>query len=298
MAADALTGIRVFCRVVELKSFAGAARQLNLSPAMVTKHVTQLEERLGTRLLNRSSRHLSLTESGAEYHAKTLPLIEELDEVETSVRDATSSPRGMLRITAPVWFANSGFTGLLARYQQKYPQVRLDLELSGRVVNLVEEGFDLALRVARYPGDHWIARPLGMVKFLFVAAPDYLRRAGTPRTLVELAAHPMLFYPLAPLRDVTVDGPHGEESVTVTSNFQSANESLLHLAALQGMGYALLPDRLVSGDVASGRLVVLLPDYPERRIPLLGIYPNRKYLSSKVRSFLDFMSEAEAAEAA
>ena len=298
MAADTLTGIRVFCRVVELKSFAVAARQLEMSPAMVSKHVTQLEQRLGCRLLNRSSRHLSLTELGAAYHAKTLPLIEELDEVETSVADTTSSPRGTLRVTAPVWFANPGFTELLALYQQKYPQVRLDLELSGRVVNLAEEGFDLALRVARFPGDNWIARPLGMVKFLFVAAPHYLRRVGTPRTLVELATHRMLFYPLAAVREFTVNGPHGKETVTVTSNFQSSNESLLHLAALQGMGYALLPDRLVSSDLAAGRLVVLLPDYPENRIPLLGIYPNRKYLSSKVRTFLDFVSDAEAGSAA
>jgi DNA-binding transcriptional LysR family regulator len=119
-----------------------------------------------------------------------------------------------------------------------------------------------------------------------------------PRTLVELATHSLLFYPLAPVRELSVNGPHGEERVTMTSTFQSSNESLLHLAALQGMGYALLPDRLVSGDVESGRLVVLLPDYPERRIPLLGIYPNRKYLPSTVRTFLDFMRDAEAARAA
>lgn len=294
MAADTLTGIRVFCRVVELKSFAGAARRLDMSPAMVSKHITQLERRLRCRMLNRSSRHLSLTEAGAEYHAKMLPLIEELDEIETSVSGTTSNPRGTLRITAPVWFANPGFMELLALYQRRYPQVRLDLELSGRVVNLAEEGFDLGLRVTTFRADSWIARPIGMVRFLFVASPEYLKRTGSPRTLVELATRPMLCYSFAPMREITVSGPHGEERVTLTSGFQSSNESLLHLAALQGMGYALLPDRLVGGDIASGRLVVLLPDYPERRIPLLGVYPNRKYLSSKVRTFLEFMIEAEA----
>jgi len=296
MAADTLMGIRVFCRVVELKSFAGAARRLDMSPAMVSKHVTQLEQRLRCRMLNRSSRHLSLTEAGAEYHAKALPLIEELDEIETSVSGTTLNPRGTLRITAPVWFANPGFINFLELYQKKYPQVRLDLDLSGRVVNLAEEGFDLALRVTTFRADAWIARPLGTVKFLFVAAPEYLERTGTPRTLVELATRPMLFYSLAQIREVTVNGPYGEESVTLTSGFQSSNESLLHLAALQGMGYALLPDRLVGGDIDSGRLVVLLPDYPARVIPLLGVYPNRKYLSSKVRTFLEFMLEAEAAK--
>jgi DNA-binding transcriptional LysR family regulator len=295
MAADTLTGIRVFCRVVELKSFVGAARRLDISPAMVSKHVTQLEKRLGTRLLNRSSRHLSLTEAGAEYHTKTLPLIEELDEIEASVSATTMSPRGTLRITAPVWFANAAFTGLLVRYQQKYPQVRLDLDLSGRVVNLAEEGFDLGLRVTTFRADHWIARPLGFVKFLFVASPAYVDRIGTPRTLTELATRPMLSYSLAPLGEVTVNGPQGEELVAFTSGLQSSNESLLHLAALQGMGYALLPDPLVAGDIAAGRLVVLLPDYPERRLPLLGVYPNRKYLPSKVRTFLEFLVEEAAA---
>jgi DNA-binding transcriptional LysR family regulator len=290
MTADTLAGIRVFCRVVELKSFAEAARQLEMSPAMATKYVAQLEQRLGTRLLNRSSRHLSLTESGTEYHTKALPLIAELDEVESSISEAAKSPGGTLRITAPVWFANPEFTGILDRYQQRYPRVRLDVDLSGRAVNLVEDGFDLALRVARFPGDNWIARPLGTVRFRFVAAPNYLEKSGTPRTLVELATHSLLFYPLAPtLLEISEDGPNGHEHVSLRSNFQSANESLLYLATLQGMGFALLPDQLISKDVEAGRLVVLLPDYPERRAPILGIYPNRKYLSSKVRTFLDFV---------
>ena len=294
MAADTLTGIRVFCQVVEQKSFTAAARQLDISPGMASKHVTQLEKRLRVRLLNRTSRHVTLTEAGNEYHAKVALLVEEFDEIEAGISGETQSPRGTLRITAPVWFANPAFVRLLAHYQQKYPDVRLDLDLSGRVVNLTEEGFDLALRVARFPGDNWIARPLGSVKFQFVAAPAYLSEAGTPRTLTELAQRPMLHYPLAPIRDVSVTGPHGAESVTLSSAFQSTNESLLHLAALQGMGYALLPDQLVSEDIAAGRLVELLSDYPERRIPLLGIYPNRNFLASKVRTFLDFLADVDA----
>ena len=294
MAADTLTGIRVFCQVVEQKSFSAAARQLNLSTGMASKHVKQLERRLRARLLNRSSRQVSLTEAGALYHAKVAPLLEEFDGIEAGVSRETQSPRGTLRLTAPVWFSNPGFAQLLARYQQRYPDVRLDIDLSGRVINLSEEGFDLALRVARFPGDNWIARPLGSVKFQFVAAPAYLAKAGTPRTLTELAAQSMLYYPLAPTRDISVDGPHGTERVTLTSTFQSTNESLLHLAALEGMGYALLPDPLVSADIDAGRLVVLLNDYPERRLPLLGIYPNRHYLAARVRTFLDFLVAAEA----
>jgi len=295
MASDSLLGIRVFCRIVELKGFAAAARNLDLSPAMVSKHLMQLERRLGTRLLHRSSRYLSLTEAGAAYHSKAVLLLEELDKLEAQIRQATDTPRGMLRVTAPVWFANPSFTRLLAGYRARYPDVSLDLDLSGRIVNLVEEGFDLALRAARTPGESLVARTLGTVRFSFVAAPRLLRTAGTPQTLTELARLPFLLYALVLESEFSVHGPHGQETVSFQSSFRSTSDSLLHLAALEGMGYALLPDRLIAGDLAAGRLVSLLPDYPMPEIPLLGIYPNRKYLSSKVRSFLDFMLEAAAA---
>jgi DNA-binding transcriptional LysR family regulator len=294
MAADTLTGIRVFCRVVELKSFAAAARQLGLSAAMVSKHVMQLERRLGNRLLNRSSRHLSLTEAGAAYHARTLPLLEELDHIESTLSQSAQQPRGTLRITAPAWFANPQFTTILSRYQRRHPHVSLDLDLAGRMVNLIEEGFDLALRVTRTPGEALISRPLCSVSFRFVATPEYLRDVGTPRTLRDLARLPFLYYSLAPLTDLTTQGPHGEESVRLNSRFKCTNESLLHLAALHGMGIALLPDMLIEADLKAGRLQVLLPDYPVPSVPLLGIYPNRRHLSLKVRSFLDFMVDAMA----
>jgi DNA-binding transcriptional LysR family regulator len=293
MASDSLLGIRVFCRIVELKGFAAAARSLDLSPAMVSKHLMQLERRLGTRLLHRSSRHLSLTEIGAAYHSQALPLLEQLDTVEAQIQHATDTPRGTLRVTAPVWCANPAFANLLAGYRARHPEVSLDLDLSGRIVNLVEEGFDLALRAARAPGENLVARTLGTVKFSFVAAPRLLRTTGTPLTLTELARLPFLLYTLVTESGFSVDGPHGLEVVSFTSNFRSTSDSLLHLAALQGMGYALLPDRLIAADLAAGRLVLLLPDYPTPEIPLLGIYPHRKYLSSKVRSFLDFMIEAD-----
>ena len=298
MSADNLMGIRVFCRVVELKSFAAAARHLNMSAAMASKHVMQLERRLRTRLLNRSSRHLSLTETGSLYHAKALPLIEELDEVEASVSGATQNPRGTLRITAPVWFANPSFTRLLARYQLQYPDVQLDLDLSGRIVNLVDEGFDLALRVTNQPSESLIARPLGKVQFRFVAAPDYLSRVGMPRSLTDMAKLSMLYYPLAPIKEFTAHGPFGTETIKLNSVLQCTNESLLHLAALEGMGFAALPDPLIAEDLRTGRLTALLPDYPAMQLPLFGVYANRKYLASKVRTFLDFMIDANSEQKA
>lgn len=293
MAADSLLSIRVFSRIVELQSLAAAARSLGMSPAMVSKHLMQLERRLRTRLLNRSSRHLSLTEAGLAYHSRAMPLLEELDKVEAHIQHAAATPRGTLRITAPVWFANQGFAALLAEYRARFPEVSLDLDLSGRIVNLVEEGFDLALRAARVPGESLIARKIGTVRFQFVAAPQLLQRSGTPRTLTELARLPFLLYTFVTESEFRVQGPHGHESVRLESSFRSTSDSMLHLAAIQGMGYALLPDRLVAGDVAAGRLVALLPDYPMPEIPLLGVYSDRKYLSSKVRTFLDFLAEAD-----
>jgi DNA-binding transcriptional LysR family regulator len=156
---DTLVSLKVFCLVVELKSFSSAARRLGISTAMASKHVMHLERRLNTRLLNRTSRSLSLTESGALYFDHSRRTLNDLEDVEAAVTKATVVPRGILRISAPVWLANPSFVGVLADYQARYPDVQLDIDLSGRIVNLVEEGFDLALRVARTLGDSLIARP-------------------------------------------------------------------------------------------------------------------------------------------
>ena len=290
MAMDTLISIRVFCLVAELKSFVAAAQRMGISPAMASKHVIHLERRLGTRLLNRTSRHLSLTEGGALYFAQSSPMIDALDEVEAAVTKATVMPRGTLRITAPVWLANPGFVSLLADYQARYPNVRLDVDLSGRIVNMVEEGVDLALRVARSPGEALVARLISTVQFYLVGAPAYLLKSGRPQRATELADHAMLLYYLVPNpATMTFVGPQGQESVKLTPMLQSSNESLLHLATLQGMGLAFLPKCLIAHDLQTGRLERLLPDYLPFELSLLGVYPSRRYLSSKVRTFLDFI---------
>jgi DNA-binding transcriptional LysR family regulator len=290
MAMDTLISIRVFCLVAELKSFVAAAQRMGISQAMASKHVIHLERRLGARLLNRTSRHLSLTEAGALYFAQSSPMIDALDEVEAAVTKATVMPRGTLKITAPVWLANPSFVSVLADYQARYPDVRLDVDLSGRIVNMVEEGVDLALRVARSPGEALIARPIGTVQFYLVGAPTYLQKSGRPRRAAELANHAMLLYSLMP-NPATVPfvGPQGRESVRLIPTLQSSNESLLHLAALQGMGLAFLPKCLIAHDLQAGRLEHLLPDHEPFELKLLAVYPSRRYLSSKVRTFLDFL---------
>jgi DNA-binding transcriptional LysR family regulator len=287
---DSLVSMRVFCLVAELKSFAAAAERLRLSPAMASKHVMQLEKRLGTRLLNRTSRRVSLSESGALYFEQARQMLDSLDEVEAAVSKATVVPRGTLRLTAPVWMANPMFAGVLADYQARYPEVCLDIDLSGRLVNLVEEGFDLALRATGTPDEGLIARPITKVPFHLVAAPAYLDRVARPAKLADLAGQALLHYALYPGDSFTLNRNGTVETVKLNPVLRSGNETLLHMAALQGMGFAFLPKWLVADDIATRRLVHVLPDDVIFEGRLFAAYPSRKYLSAKVRTFIDFVA--------
>jgi DNA-binding transcriptional LysR family regulator len=288
---DTLISMRVFCLVAELKSFAAAAARLRISAAMASKHVMQLEKRLGTRLLNRTSRRVSLSESGTLYFEQARQMLESLDEVEAAIGKATVVPRGMLRVTTPVWMANPMFAKVLADYQVRYPEVTLDVDLSGRLVNLVEEGFDLALRATAAPDEALIARPITKVAFHMVASTAYLDRVGRPTRLSDLSGQPLLQYSLyAGAASLTFQGPLGEETAKLNPVLRSGNETLLHLAALEGMGLAFLPKWLISEDVAAGRLEHVLPKQLTFEGRLFAVYPSRKYLSAKVRTFIDFLA--------
>ncbi|MBR0711073.1 LysR family transcriptional regulator [Bradyrhizobium liaoningense] len=287
---DTLVSMRVFCLVAELKSFATAAQRLRISPAMASKHVMQLEKRLGTRLLNRTSRRVSLSESGTLYFEQARQMLDSLDEVEAAVSKATVVPRGTLRLTTPVWMANAIFAGVLADYQARYPDVRLDVDLSGRLVNLVEEGFDLALRATAAPDEALIARPITNVPFYMVAAPAYLKRAGRPARIADIAGHALLHYALYPGESFSFQGENGPETIKLDPVLRSANETLLHMAALEGMGLAFLPKWLVAADIAAGRLEHVMPEHIVFVGKLFAVYPSRKYLSAKVRTFIDFVA--------
>ncbi|WFU80819.1 LysR family transcriptional regulator [Bradyrhizobium sp. CIAT3101] len=287
---DSLVSMRVFCLVAELKSFAAAAERLRISPAMASKHVMQLEKRLGTRLLNRTSRRVSLSESGTLYFEQARQMLDSLDEVEAAVSKATVVPRGTLRLTAPVWMANTMFTRILADYQARYPEVCLDVDLSGRLVNLVEEGFDLALRATGAPDESLIARPITNVPFYMVAAPAYLKRAGRPTKPADIAGQALLHYALYPGESFSFAGEHGTETIKLNPVLRSGNETLLHMAALEGMGLAFLPKWLVTDDIATGRLEHVMPEHIIFVGKLFAVYPSRKYLSAKVRTFIDFVA--------
>ena len=291
---DTLTSMRVFRLAVEFKSFAAAARRLDMSPAMASKHVMHLERRLGSLLLNRTSRHLSLTESGATYFEHVRQLLDELDDVEAAVSQSTAAPHGTLKVSMPVWMANPDFVGVLNDYRQRYPDVVLDVDLSGRFVNLVEEGFDLALRVTNplSLGPALIARPIAPVTFHLVASPGYLRQAGAPANAQDMASHVLLGYSMLPANNtLEVEGPRGVEALKFAPVLQTNNESLLRLAALEGMGLAFLPRVLIARDLEAGALEAVLTDYRFFGTKLYGVYRHRKYLSPKVRTFLDFLCD-------
>lgn len=290
---DTLTSLRLFAAVVEFKNFSTAAARLGLSPAMASKHVGHLESRLGTRLLNRTSRRVSVTESGMLYFNYAKQMLDGLDEVEAAVSNVTVLPRGTLRLSAPVWLANTLMAEAFASYHRRYPDVRLDIDLSGRLVNLVEEGFDLALRATSPErlDPSLIARPLAKVVFHLVASPAYLSRRARPERQTDLNGHSFLLYNgLGDKGRLIQDSPEGPGTVSFRTVMQSESEIMLHLAALEGMGLSFLPTWMTQADIAAGRLEVVLPETAVFNVSLYAVYPSRKFLSAKVRTFIDFLA--------
>lgn len=287
---DTLLSLRVLAAVAEHKSFSIAAKRLNLSPAMTSKHVQNVERRVGARLLNRNSRNVSLTEAGNQYLLTVRPLLEGLEESEALLSNHTIAPRGTLKISMPIWLSNIAFVKILASFQLENPQVTFDVDLSGRKMNIVEEGFDLALRVTESLDEGLIARKLTEVTFQLVAAPEFLDKFARPQSANDLKGAPLLAY-----SQVASDGHirFGNEQgldVRLRPVMVSGDESLLHLSALAGMGFAMLPNWITRDDLATGRLEIVLPHISWPKLHVNAIYADRSYLPAKVRSFLDFLA--------
>ena len=294
---DTLDAMRVFVAVTEKGGFSAAAKALDLSTASVTRQVAWLEQRLDTRLLNRTTRRVSLTSTGSAYYQRCLPLLAEFDDVEAAIGAQALAPTGLLRINAPVSFGVARLGPLLAGYGKRYPLVKLDLSLSDRLVDMVEEGFDLAIRITRQPSPSLIARKLAEAQVLLCASPDYLARAGTPRLAADLAGHDCLTYSYWSGGDEwQLRGPEGEVSVRINGCVRANNGDVLRAAALEGLGIILQPDFLVGDDLASGRLVRVLPDHHVPPIGIHAVYTSRSHLAPKVRSFIDYLVEAFASQ--
>lgn len=293
---DTLMSLRVFCTVAELRSFTAAAARLALSPAMASKHLAHLERRVGTRLLNRSSRRVSLTEAGALYFEQVRQSLDGLEEVEAAIGNVGVTPRGTLKISAPMWAASRWFAQLLTDYHRRYPEVVLDIDFSGRIVSLVDEGFDLALRATPRErlGPGLVARELMAVTFRLVGTPAHLNVTGRPAAVDDLNGRALLLYGgMNASGIVPVTGSAGQKTVRFDVVLRTENEIMLYQAALAGMGLAILPTSMTERDVATGVLETILPDQLCFSVPLHAVYPSGKYLSAKVRTFIDFFVAQE-----
>lgn len=290
---DRLLSLRVFAAVAEARSFTAVADRLGLSTAMTSKHIQHIEAEVGARLLNRTSRNVSLTEAGAIYLASVRALIEGLDEAEARISQSSIKPTGRLRLSVPVWMATPRFAKLVAAFHEQSPDVVLELDLSARMINLVEDGFDLAIRVAMSLEPGLIARKLGDIHFRMVAAPSFLEKHGRSTSLADLNGAPFLAYTQV-ARDgkVKLPTPDGPTEISFKPVMLSGNESLLMFAAREGMGFTFMPHWLVDEELAAGRLEHVLPDLAKPTAPLHAVYPDRSYLPAKVRSFLDFLVAA------
>ncbi len=281
----------VFAKVVDSASFAAAARHFNMSPAMVSKHVRTLEERLGVRLLNRTTRRVSATEVGQDYYERCLRILSELEDADRAAGDLQAAPRGLLRVTTSVSFGARQLAPLIADYLAAYPDVAIDLSLHDYYVDLLEARIDLAIRLGQLSDSSLIARKLCAVEMVLCAAPGYLKTHGVPQKPRDLLKHSCLIYTHAASRAWTFTDRSGKEEVVRVAGRLSANsgDALLALA-VKDSGITLAPDYLVGDDLTAGRLIRLLPDYATQDTPVYAVYPHSRYLSAKTRTFVDFLA--------
>ncbi len=287
-----LSAMIVFARVVEAKSFSTAARQLGMSKSTVSKHVSRLEDRLGARLLNRTTRRLSPTEVGLAFYERCARIAIEVEEAEAAAMRLQSSPRGTLKVNAPMSFAMLHIAPAIPKFVARHHELSVDMTMNDRVVDLIDEGFDLAVRIGDLPDSSLIARRLAPNRRVVCAAPAYLARHGTPRAPAELGAHNCLGYTLGTSpNEWHFLGPGGEHSVRVSGNFQANNGDALRLAAREGLGLVTLPTFIAGDDLRSGALRAVLADYALPEGAVYAVYPHNRHLSAKVRAFVDFLVE-------
>jgi DNA-binding transcriptional LysR family regulator len=290
---DRLRALEVFVEVVRKDGFARAAESLDTSPANVTRYISDLEAHLQTRLLNRSSRKMSLTSSGVALFERAKSILDDVAEAEAIVSSATMQPQGVLRINAPLSFGVLHLAPLWAKFMQQYPDVQLDVALIDRVVDIVEEGYDMAIRISRSGSSAHVARKLASSQNFLCASPAYLRQYGVPATPAELQQHRCIGYSYAATADEwqLLDGAGKALPVKVNCIMHTNNGDTARAAALGGLGVIWQPSFLIGADLRAGALVRVLPDYHMPDIDVLAVYPSRRHLSAKVRVMIDFLVE-------
>jgi DNA-binding transcriptional LysR family regulator len=291
---DKTTEMTIFVRAVEAGGFSAAARQLAQTPSAVSKQIRRLEERLHTRLFHRTTRHIHLTEAGQNYYKRCTEILRAIEEAENAASAMSTEPWGRLRVAATVSFGRVEVLPLINEFMTRYPQIDIEFELTDRHVDLIQDGFDVAIQWREQVDDpDVVARRLCINRRIICAAPAYLERNGIPRTPEDLMAHNCLT--LSTLDEFNdwafTDAIHGARVLRVHGSFRANTADALHEAVRSGVGLARLSHWLVAPDIAAARLTPVLPEYPHDDSAFFVLYAHRRYLSRKVRAFVDFLIE-------
>ncbi|MCK9919978.1 LysR family transcriptional regulator [Microbacteriaceae bacterium K1510] len=288
---DRLTGLEVFAKVAELGSFSAAGRAVGLSQTMVTKHIAALEERLGIKLLHRTTRRLTLTEAGRGYLESAERILGEMEAADAAVAADRIEPRGVLRLNAPVSFGAHQLAPLLSEFHARHHQVQVDLGLNDRLVDLAEEGWDLAIRIGTLASSSLIARRIAPCRAAVCAAPSYLAAHGTPRTVDDLSAHDCMGYTLSRLVGADIWTFAGDKVIKISGSLRANNGDALRSAAVAGQGIIYQPTFIVADDLRAGTLVPITLDHPTLEFGgIYAVYLPERNPPAKVRAFIDFLA--------
>lgn len=289
---DSVSEMQVFVRVVQVGSFSAAARSLDLTPSAISKQIGRLEDRLRTRLFNRTTRRLNLTEAGTGFYERCRQILSDIEEAEQAVADLRSTPRGTLKLALPSAFGRLHVAPILADYLRRYPEMRIDLNLNDRLIDILAEGMDLAVRIGDLSDSSLIARRLAPNRRVVCGAPAYFAQRPVPGKPEDLLDHNCLVYTYRASRnDWHFSGPGGKETIQVSGNLEANSAEALHAAVLSGVGIGLLPMWLIGTDLKAGRIIEVLGDYHFPDSAVYAVYPPGRHLSPKVRSFVDYLAE-------
>lgn len=290
---DKLECMRAFVAVVDAGGFTAAANQLNAAKSAVSQRVSELEKTLSTRLLNRTTRSISLTDTGRIYYEHSVHILSDMRDMESAITDSSTEFSGRLKITAPMSFGLLHLSSAINDFMSLHPEMNLELELNDRHVNLVEEGFDLALRISKLEDSSLIARQLAPIRRVTVASPTYLASHGIPETPQDLERHNGLVYSHAPKGSYWLyrDNAGKSYSVDVPTRIRVNNGDVLCDVAIAGLGVSILPTFIVSGPIRNGDLVVLLDGYHCRQLSLYAVYPPPRYQPQRVKAFVEFLAD-------
>lgn len=290
---NVLDGMAVFVGVINAGSFTAAAQALGHSTSYVSKEITRLEKRLGSRLLNRTTRTISLTDAGRAFYERSSQIVIDAENAERSINQLQENPNGLLRINAPGSFGFNYLLDVLPQFMHRYPEVKLEVEFNDRLIDVVAEGYDVVIRVGDIKDSNLVARKFASSSGVIVASPDYLKRKGRPEQAADLVQHDCIAYSLLPTPTLWSFYKDGVRTNVTVDPRAICNSSIIEVAMLvKGIGIAQIPLFTCEKEVANGELEIILEDYDQMKFDVYAVYPHRQYLTAKVRAFVDFVVDA------